>query len=162
MAKTFASDTAFAAANEAIQIHGGYGYMRDYPVGEVSPGRQALSDLRGNERNSADGHRPRGDRAGQRIRPGRRTAARPVKNPGIKRKRTLRERPFFSRPSRTAQREDYSSIISGTRPSVSTPAPLQTSIRSTTLLNGSLTSARRKIVLSERVEYRRRSSSPAF
>ena len=32
MAKTFASDTAFAAANEAIQIHGGYGYMRDYPV----------------------------------------------------------------------------------------------------------------------------------
>ncbi len=34
MAKTFASDTAFAAANEAIQIHGGYGYMRDYPVEE--------------------------------------------------------------------------------------------------------------------------------
>jgi acyl-CoA dehydrogenase len=32
MAKTFASDIAFAAANEAIQIHGGYGYMRDYPV----------------------------------------------------------------------------------------------------------------------------------
>ncbi len=32
MAKTFASDTAFAAANEAIQIYGGYGYMRDYPV----------------------------------------------------------------------------------------------------------------------------------
>jgi len=32
MAKAFASDTAFAAANEAIQIHGGYGYMRDYPV----------------------------------------------------------------------------------------------------------------------------------
>ncbi|MCX6565670.1 MAG: acyl-CoA dehydrogenase family protein [Candidatus Aminicenantes bacterium] len=32
MAKAFASDTAFAAANEAIQIHGGYGYMKDYPV----------------------------------------------------------------------------------------------------------------------------------
>lgn len=32
IAKTFASDTAFAVANEAIQIHGGYGYMRDYPV----------------------------------------------------------------------------------------------------------------------------------
>jgi acyl-CoA dehydrogenase len=32
MAKAFASDIAFAAANEAIQIHGGYGYMRDYPV----------------------------------------------------------------------------------------------------------------------------------
>jgi len=32
MAKAYASDIAFAAANEAIQIHGGYGYMRDYPV----------------------------------------------------------------------------------------------------------------------------------
>lgn len=32
MAKAFASDIAFAAANESIQIHGGYGYMRDYPV----------------------------------------------------------------------------------------------------------------------------------
>jgi acyl-CoA dehydrogenase len=32
MAKCFASDIAVAAANEAIQIHGGYGYMRDYPV----------------------------------------------------------------------------------------------------------------------------------
>ena len=32
MAKCFASDIAMTAANEAIQIHGGYGYMRDYPV----------------------------------------------------------------------------------------------------------------------------------
>lgn len=32
MAKAFASDTAFSAANEAIQIHGGYGYMKDFPV----------------------------------------------------------------------------------------------------------------------------------
>ncbi|MBN1940296.1 MAG: acyl-CoA dehydrogenase family protein [Candidatus Aminicenantes bacterium] len=32
MAKAYASDIAFAAANESIQIHGGYGYMRDYPV----------------------------------------------------------------------------------------------------------------------------------
>lgn len=32
MAKLFASETATRAANEAIQIHGGYGYMRDYEV----------------------------------------------------------------------------------------------------------------------------------
>ena len=32
MAKCFASDIAMSAASEAIQIHGGYGYMRDYPV----------------------------------------------------------------------------------------------------------------------------------
>jgi acyl-CoA dehydrogenase len=32
MAKCFASDIAMKAANEAIQIFGGYGYMKDYPV----------------------------------------------------------------------------------------------------------------------------------
>ncbi|WP_431799242.1 acyl-CoA dehydrogenase family protein [Halobacillus andaensis] len=31
-AKLFASETAFRSANEAIQIHGGYGYMREYEV----------------------------------------------------------------------------------------------------------------------------------
>jgi alkylation response protein AidB-like acyl-CoA dehydrogenase len=32
MAKRFSSDTAMEAAMEAVQIHGGYGYMREYPV----------------------------------------------------------------------------------------------------------------------------------
>lgn len=32
VAKAYASDTAFNAANEAIQIHGGYGYVGEYPV----------------------------------------------------------------------------------------------------------------------------------
>lgn len=32
MAKLFCSDTAMEAAVEAVQIYGGYGYMRDYPV----------------------------------------------------------------------------------------------------------------------------------
>jgi acyl-CoA dehydrogenase len=32
MAKCFASDIAVKATNDAIQIFGGYGYMRDYPV----------------------------------------------------------------------------------------------------------------------------------
>jgi len=32
MAKLFASDVAFRVCDNAIQIHGGYGYMRDYPV----------------------------------------------------------------------------------------------------------------------------------
>jgi alkylation response protein AidB-like acyl-CoA dehydrogenase len=32
MAKVFASETAVAVAEEAIQIHGGYGYTKDYPV----------------------------------------------------------------------------------------------------------------------------------
>ena len=32
MAKLYASEVAMRATTEAIQIHGGYGYMREYPV----------------------------------------------------------------------------------------------------------------------------------
>jgi len=32
MAKRFASDVGFAVCNEALQLHGGYGYLQDYPV----------------------------------------------------------------------------------------------------------------------------------
>lgn len=32
MAKRFATDVGFNVCNEALQIHGGYGYIRDYPL----------------------------------------------------------------------------------------------------------------------------------
>jgi alkylation response protein AidB-like acyl-CoA dehydrogenase len=32
MAKCFASDTAMAVTTDAVQILGGYGYVREYPV----------------------------------------------------------------------------------------------------------------------------------
>ena len=32
MAKLFASETAMRAALQAVQIHGGYGYIKEYPV----------------------------------------------------------------------------------------------------------------------------------
>ncbi len=32
MAKLFASEMACRVADEAVQIHGGYGYIKDYPV----------------------------------------------------------------------------------------------------------------------------------
>ena len=32
MAKMFASEVCVKAANEAVQIHGGYGYTKDFPV----------------------------------------------------------------------------------------------------------------------------------
>ncbi len=32
MAKRFATDTCFEVCNEALQLHGGYGYLRDYPL----------------------------------------------------------------------------------------------------------------------------------
>jgi alkylation response protein AidB-like acyl-CoA dehydrogenase len=35
MAKRFATDACFDAANQALQIHGGYGYLRDYPLERI-------------------------------------------------------------------------------------------------------------------------------
>jgi alkylation response protein AidB-like acyl-CoA dehydrogenase len=32
MAKLFASEAAMRATTKAVQIHGGYGYTRDFPV----------------------------------------------------------------------------------------------------------------------------------
>jgi alkylation response protein AidB-like acyl-CoA dehydrogenase len=40
MAKRFATDAGFAVCNEALQLHGGYGYLRDLPV------ERFLRDLR--------------------------------------------------------------------------------------------------------------------
>ena len=40
MAKRFATDAGFQICNEALQLHGGYGYLRDYPV------ERLLRDLR--------------------------------------------------------------------------------------------------------------------
>jgi alkylation response protein AidB-like acyl-CoA dehydrogenase len=35
MAKRFATDVGFKVANDALQVHGGYGYLKDYPVERV-------------------------------------------------------------------------------------------------------------------------------
>ena len=40
MAKRFATDVGFTICNEALQLHGGYGYLKDYPD------RALLRDLR--------------------------------------------------------------------------------------------------------------------
>ena len=40
MAKRLATDNGFTVANEALQIHGGYGYIREYPI------ERYLRDLR--------------------------------------------------------------------------------------------------------------------
>jgi alkylation response protein AidB-like acyl-CoA dehydrogenase len=32
MAKRYATDAGFEICNQALQLHGGYGYLRDYPV----------------------------------------------------------------------------------------------------------------------------------
>jgi alkylation response protein AidB-like acyl-CoA dehydrogenase len=35
MAKRFATDAGFSVANEALQLHGGYGYLQDYPLERI-------------------------------------------------------------------------------------------------------------------------------
>ena len=35
MAKRLATDTGFDVANQALQMHGGYGYLRDYPLERI-------------------------------------------------------------------------------------------------------------------------------
>lgn len=40
MAKKFATDKCFDIVNDSLQMHGGYGYLRDYPI------ERFLRDLR--------------------------------------------------------------------------------------------------------------------
>ena len=35
MAKRFATDACFGIANDALQLHGGYGYLKDYPIERI-------------------------------------------------------------------------------------------------------------------------------
>jgi alkylation response protein AidB-like acyl-CoA dehydrogenase len=35
MAKRFATDACFRICNEALQLHGGYGYIREYPIERI-------------------------------------------------------------------------------------------------------------------------------
>ena len=35
MAKRFATDAGFEVANQALQLHGGYGYLHDYPLERI-------------------------------------------------------------------------------------------------------------------------------
>jgi alkylation response protein AidB-like acyl-CoA dehydrogenase len=35
MAKRFATDVGFRVANDALQLHGGYGYLQDYGIEKV-------------------------------------------------------------------------------------------------------------------------------
>jgi alkylation response protein AidB-like acyl-CoA dehydrogenase len=47
MAKLFASDTAMQVTTDAVQVHGGYGYMREYPVERYMREAKALQIVEG-------------------------------------------------------------------------------------------------------------------
>src|ERR1700688_1732003 len=58
MAKLFASEMAERVCSDAIQIHGGYGYLADFPVERIYRDVR-VCHLRGHQRHSAPGHIPR-------------------------------------------------------------------------------------------------------
>ena len=59
MAKLFAGEAAVQVALDAIQIHGGYGYIKEYNGRALPPRLQARHDRRGHERGPEARHRPR-------------------------------------------------------------------------------------------------------
>ena len=63
MAKYFASEAALENATEAMRIHGGYGYSKEFPVERLYPRRAAPLHRRGDERDAAHHHRPAARRA---------------------------------------------------------------------------------------------------
>ena len=44
MAKYYASEISVEISTDAVQIFGGYGYTKDFPVRKILPGQQALHD----------------------------------------------------------------------------------------------------------------------
>jgi len=47
MAKRFSTDKAFEVTNQALQLHGGYGYLKDYPVERIFRDLRVHSILEG-------------------------------------------------------------------------------------------------------------------
>ena len=57
MAKLLAARVAWAAADNAVQIHGGNGFALEFPVSRILCDARILIDLRGRGRNPGAGHR---------------------------------------------------------------------------------------------------------
>ena len=49
MAKLFATDKCFAICNDSLQLHGGYGYLKDYPVQQYMRDTRVHQILEGEE-----------------------------------------------------------------------------------------------------------------
>ena len=58
MAKLFASDVAMKVSTDAVQILGGYGYMKDYPAEKYMRDAKITQIYEGTQPGAAGGHRP--------------------------------------------------------------------------------------------------------
>ena len=61
MAKYFTSQVAERVASECVEIYGGYGFTKDYPVEKVLPRLEDRQNLRGHFLHAAANHRQAGD-----------------------------------------------------------------------------------------------------
>ena len=89
MAKLYASEVAVTNAREATQIHGGYGFMNEYPVARFWRDSKILEIGEGTVRGPAHGHRPRPGHVTAVRRPGgtgRRALIPTVRNPRLLRR----------------------------------------------------------------------------
>jgi alkylation response protein AidB-like acyl-CoA dehydrogenase len=59
MAKRFATDAGFEVANQALQLHGGYGYLKDYPLERHRARPARAPDPGRHQRDHAGDHRAR-------------------------------------------------------------------------------------------------------
>ena len=57
MAKLFASETAMWTTIKAVQIHGGYGYVTDFPMERYMRDAKLSRDRRRDQRSAAYDHR---------------------------------------------------------------------------------------------------------
>ncbi len=57
MAKRFANDAGFEVANQALQLHGGYGYLKDFPFERIGPRPARPPDPGRDQRDHARDHR---------------------------------------------------------------------------------------------------------
>ena len=104
MAKLYASEAATFCAHRAIQIHGGYGYVKEYPVERYYRDARMYRDLRGSERDPAARHRARVDPPAPKPADG---GAHPGGCPVTPRSKVARRR---SRQPETV-REDYARLM---------------------------------------------------
>ena len=57
VAKLFAAETAMDVTTVAVQLHGGYGYSKDYPGGTYDARCKDYGDIRRYIRSAKNGHR---------------------------------------------------------------------------------------------------------
>jgi alkylation response protein AidB-like acyl-CoA dehydrogenase len=56
MGKRFATDVGFRVVNDALQLHGGYGYLKDFPIERYLRDLRVHQILEGTERDHARDH----------------------------------------------------------------------------------------------------------